>query len=71
MKMSHKMEVLHFMQDRGSITNRDAVLELGCFRLSARILDLRTDGYSIATNMETGKNRNGDDVRYARYTLVS
>ena len=46
----------------------DALSCFGCFRLAARIFDLRKAGYIINTEMieneETG-------VRYAQYTLIS
>ena len=57
------------MRKHGSITAMDAIREFGCLRLAARISDLRWDGYNIETEIEVGKNRQGDSVRYARYYL--
>ena len=45
------------------------MFDLGIMRLAARISDLKEDGYIIQTEMETGKNRDGEPVRYARYFL--
>lgn len=61
--------ILAYMRKHGSITAMDAVREFGCMRLAARISDLRWDGYNIETELEVGKNRQGDSVRYARYYL--
>ena len=57
------------MRKHGSITAMDAIREFGCLRLAARISDLRWDGHNIETELEVGKNRQGDNVRYARYYL--
>jgi len=47
----------------GSITPLEALTAFGCFRLSARIADLREDGYRIKTDI------NEDGKRYAVYRL--
>jgi len=46
------------------ITPLDALEKFGCFRLSARIADLRDEGHNIVTLRET---KNGKT--YARYKL--
>lgn len=67
--MSQKKDILRIIKEKGSITNKIAADELGCYRLSARIFDLREDGVPIVSNTETGVNRFGEEVRYARYSL--
>jgi hypothetical protein len=47
-----------------SITPLDALNEFGCFRLAARVADLRREGLPIECTTET---RNGK--RFARYHL--
>jgi hypothetical protein len=47
-----------------SLTPLDALQDYGCFRLAARIADLRREGMDIECQTET---RNGK--RYARYAL--
>lgn len=56
--------VLRFMEThpRG-ITPIDALQEFGCFRLSARIWDLRHRGFTIESRPVRGKN-------YCRYVLI-
>ena len=46
------------------LTARDAMLEFGCYRLAARIAELRDVGWVITTHSET---RNG--TTFARYKL--
>lgn len=68
--MTQAEEILKYMRDFGSITQMDAIRDLGCTRLSARISDLKRRGYVIRTATETGKNRYGKETSYARYRLV-
>jgi len=48
------------------ITSWDALRECGCFRLAARVAELRAAGHDITTTYETAD----DGTRYARYVLV-
>ena len=64
--MSQEMDVLNRIVKHGSITNADSVREFQCYRLSARVLDLRNDGVPIETIMETNPDTG---ARYARYVL--
>jgi hypothetical protein len=47
-----------------SITQLDALNMFGCFRLSARIANLREEGFDIVTDMV-----NVNDKRIAKYSL--
>ena len=63
--MSQKMQILSHMASGNSITPIDALEKFGCFRLGARIYDLKEDGHNIHTTMvERGPKR------FARYTLI-
>lgn len=68
-KQTHEKMILQYMRKHGSITAMDAIRDFGCMRLASRVSDLRWDGYNIETVMESGKNRQGETVRYARYYL--
>lgn len=68
--MTHEMKILEYMKRNGSITQREAFLELGCTRLAARIKDLRGHGYPIITEMTDGENRDGEKTRFATYYLA-
>ncbi len=48
------------------ITQQDAIRDAACYRLAARVADLKADGYRIASALET----DGRGNRYARYRLV-
>ena len=67
--MTQCEKILDYMRLNGSITQLDALREFGCMRLASRITDLKAQGYDIISKMESNKNRYGDTVRYARYTL--
>lgn len=63
-------KVLHYMQRFGSITPVEALDNIGCFRLAARIADLRGQGVQIKAERETHVNRLGDRATYTRYSLI-
>lgn len=69
MKTTIQDRVLMWLKTYGSITPREAYNEIGCYRLSAVIYDLKKDGYNIETERETAQNRWGDKVAYAKYVL--
>lgn len=59
--------ILRHMQVVGAITPLEALKHYGCFRLGARIYNLKEKGYQIASELiktETGK-------RVARYSLLT
>ena len=61
-------EVLQYLKRHGSITPSEAIKRLGCYRLAARVHELRNDGYTISTTLEKTHKRSG---RYAKYRLYS
>lgn len=62
--LSQKEAILAHLKEHGNITPLDCLRRYGCFRLGARILELRQEGFNIETVMigEDGK-------RYAKYVL--
>jgi len=62
--MSHQHKILQHLR-RKPITPIQALNLYGCFRLAARILDLRDEGHDIRTELV----RKGG-THYAKYTLV-
>lgn len=56
--------ILEYLKRFESITPMEALTACGCFRLSARIADLKALGYDIRTHIHDGKKK------YAIYTLV-
>lgn len=61
--------ILEYMETVGPITQLDAAREFGCYRLGARIWDLRNAGHAISKRMVTNKNRYGERVSFAEYRL--
>lgn len=70
-KISQEQRVLDYINEFGSITTLEAFRDLGVTRLSARIFELRKKGYIIVSEDEKSKNRYGDVVHYARYSIKS
>lgn len=67
--MTQNERILRHMRDHGGITSMEAYQEYGCTRLSARIKDLRDEGFNIKSIRETRKNRYDEKVSFSRYTL--
>lgn len=67
--MTQTTRILNYMETEGSITQLDALKEFGCMRLASRISELRRAGVPIKRTMEASKNRYGEKVYYARYSL--
>ena len=70
MKSTQCDKVLEYMRTFGSITQLDALRDIGCMRLASRISDLRSQGHPIGRRIKTSKNRYGDSVSFAEYYLI-
>lgn len=68
--MTQCERILRHLQDYGSITQAEAVTEYGCYRLGARIWDLKAQGIPIRSEWVTGKNRYDEPVSFSRYSIV-
>lgn len=68
-KVTQCERIEQYMRDFGSITQLDAIKDLGVMRLASRISDLRKGGLRIIKEMEAGTNRYGESTHYARYRL--
>jgi hypothetical protein len=64
--VTQSAEVLHLLRASGlnGVTQQDAIRLLSCYRLAARIADLRADGHAILS-VQTSH----DGKRFARYIL--
>lgn len=67
--MTQCERVLDYMRRFGSITSAEAMMDLGVYRLAARVSDLRDSGHNIKAVTESGKNRFGEKTSYKRYSL--
>lgn len=67
--MTQKERVLEYIKENGSITSLEAFRHVGCTRLSAVIFNLKEEGYEFKREFETKKNRWGEKVSFAKYSL--
>lgn len=68
--MSQCNDILRHLETHRGITAIVALDRYGCFRLAARISDLRAQGYQITTVSKEVINRYGEKKRIAEYRLV-
>ena len=72
-KVEHKptqnQRILDYIDRFGSITQLDALRDLGVMRLASRVSDLRSMGYPIESKREAVKNRFGENSYINRYTI--
>ena len=70
--ITQNQKILKYMRThRKGITPMDALKLCGCFRLSARIHDLKEEGHNIYKTMEYVETEEGTRKGYARYFLHS
>ena len=69
-KPTQNQRILDYIEEFGSITQLDALRDLGVMRLASRISDLKRLGYPIVRTNETVKNRFGEKVSIRRYSLA-
>ena len=67
--MTQEQRILKHLKENGSITSWEAIMEYGITRISARIFELRKQGYKITNERISTKNRYGDNVSYVNYKL--
>jgi hypothetical protein len=66
-KPTQNERILEYIEQFGSITQIDALQDIGCMRLASRISDLRSMGYNIVSEIITVKNRYGETCHIKRY----
>ena len=69
-KVTQASLIIEYLEEFGSITPLEAIRDIGCYRLSARISDIKNMGVPIKTEMVNVKNRRGKYSRIARYSLA-
>ena len=68
-KTTQAQRVLDYIDQFGSITQMEALQDLGVMRLASRISDLKKQGYPITSNIEAVKNRYDETCYIKRYSL--
>jgi hypothetical protein len=68
-KPTQNERILDYISRFGSITQFEALQDLGVMRLASRISDLKSKGYPIVSRTETVKNRFGEKCSIKRYSM--
>ena len=71
MKTTQINRLLAYMDEHKTITQIQALNDLGIMRLASRMSDLKQMGYPISKKMITVYNRYGEECRVAEYSLRS
>lgn len=66
-KATQTERVLDYINEFGSITQIEALKDLGVMRLASRISDLKKQGYPIIGEVAAVKNRYGETCYIKRY----
>ena len=73
-KVDHKptqnQRIIEYIKEFGSITQFEALRDLGVMRLASRISDLKRLGYPVESEMVVVKNRYGEECRVKSYRLM-
>lgn len=68
-KMTQSQRILDYIDEFGSITQFEAMRDLGVMRLASRISDLKRQGYPIHSEVIAVKNRFDENCYIKRYSL--
>lgn len=68
-KATQAQRILDYIDQFGSITQLDALKDLGVMRLASRISDLKRMGYPIISKTEAVKNRFDESCYIKRYYI--
>jgi len=67
--MSQQKRILNYLEQGKTLTRLNSWDELGILEAPARISELRAEGHHIHTEMITIRNKYGEKVRIAKWTL--
>ena len=68
-KPSQNQRIIDYINEFGSITQFEALRDLGVMRLASRISDLKRLGYPVESEMVVVINRYGEECRIKSYRL--
>lgn len=69
MKDTQCTKILDYMKEHGEITQREAIY-LGCYRLAARIADIKKAGTDITKETRRVENKDGSSSYIAVYKIA-
>lgn len=67
--MNQQQLILQYIKDFGSISDYEAVVELGILQFGARLKELKEQGYIFEYEWIHKKNRYGKMVRFKKYKI--
>lgn len=70
-KPTQAQRVLDYIDQFGSITQYEALKDLGIMRLASRVSELNKQGHNITGRMITVKNRFGENCHVKQYSIGS
>lgn len=70
-KPTQAQRVLDYIEEFGSITQYEALKDLGIMRLASRVSELKKQGHHITGRMITVKNRFGENCSVKQYSMGS
>ena len=70
MKQTQRAKIVEYCKVHGSITARDAYVELDINSPRKRISELRRSGFNVDTVTEYRTNSHGIETRYNRYFIT-
>lgn len=68
-KPTQSERILDYINQYGSITPLEAMRDIGCMRLAARIADLKELGYPIVSETIAVDNRYGEKCHVKKYMM--
>ena len=68
-KPTQNERILDYIEEFGSITQLEALRDLGVMRLASRIADLKKLGYPIVSSTESVTNRYEEKCWIKRYSM--
>lgn len=69
MKITQCEMIVQYLKAYGSITQLEAIRDLGCYRLASRICQLKGRGYKIKSEMIGVEKRGGGKTYVAKYSF--
>lgn len=69
-KPSQNERIIEYINKHGSITQIEALRDIGVLRLASRISDMKRNGVAIASDFVEVENRYGEKCRVKRYRLA-
>lgn len=67
--MTQKEMIIQWFSEHETLDRLQAFTELGIFELSARICDLKRNGYTFTSNKKSKLNKYGNSFTYSEYRM--